>query len=194
MRRLSQRLRQRVAYHEAGHAVISHTLSVPLKFVTIRPDEEDAGIAMRFEGQPVTDTFDENRAIIAFAGSLAEVEFCGRDSNPFSSWHDDFSFIRTSLRARLDVIYMDGNFGANDTHYDNDYFENAYRSLRTKTERDALALVHGHKAAIKCVAQALLKYETLTGDQVRRILRPASDEKPNPSPKPKRKRKKLAPR
>jgi ATP-dependent Zn protease len=180
MRRLSQRLRQRVAYHEAGYAVISYTLSVPLKFVTIRPEEENAAIAMRFEGQPVSDTFDENRAIIAFAGLLAEVEFCGRDSNPLSGWHDDLSFIRTSLRARLDVIYMDGNFGTNDNYYDNDYFENAYRSLRTKTERDALALVRKHKTAIKCVAQALLKYETLTSEQVRRLLQTASDEKLNP--------------
>jgi ATP-dependent Zn protease len=177
---MNQYLRRRVAYHEAGHAVISLVLSVPLKFVTIRPDGEMAGNAERIGGQLVTDNWDTDNAIVCFAGPIAEVEFCGKDSGGWFSWHSDFQDIRERLLMALEWSHADGRFGPNDNYHDDAWWNNAYRVLRAKTKRDAVAVVRQHKPAIECVAQALLRHETLTSRQVRMLMRSASGKKIKP--------------
>jgi cell division protease FtsH len=183
MSRINRQLRQRIAYHEAGHAVISHILSVPHKFVTIRHDTKTAGMSVNVGGQPVTDTSDVNNAIVSFAGPIAEVDFCGRDTGSHFSWHNDYKDIRRRLMVTLeDRIEREATrkmldakrkgTGKPRTQDSADYsgVENAYRSLRAKTKREAIDLVREHKAAIRRVAQALLKHEKLTGKQVRELV------------------------
>ena len=140
---MNQYLRRRVAYHEAGHAVVAHKLSVPIRFVTIRPDGKNAGTLIKVEGQPVTETSDVNVAMVSFAGPMAEVEFCGKDSGGWFSWRGDFAEIKERLRLSLDT---------HNAYLDNAYYDDAYRSLRAKTKRDALALVQKHKPSIERVA------------------------------------------
>jgi ATP-dependent Zn protease len=167
---MTKQFRERVAYHEAGHAVMSDILSVPLDFVTIKSSEENAGVAVNVGGQPVNDTSDINTAIVCFAGPIAEVEFCGKDSDAIFSWRNDYADIRQRLIVALEESLIQAAAGRTDFSIDYSGFDTAYRSLRAKTKQDALDLVRAHKSAIERVAQALIKYKTLNGKQVRKLV------------------------
>jgi ATP-dependent Zn protease len=184
MTRLIKPSRRRTAYHEAGHAVISHVLSVPIEHVTIRPDGETAGRLENVGGQPVTPTSDLHNAMVSFAGPIAEVLFCRKHPTGFG-WGDDYADIRFRLNANLEMRLHYGELDPNAS------YDTVYRSLRAKTKRDALALVQKHKADIDCVAKALLKHDTLTRKQVRQLVQSGSREKPNSFPKQKPRRTKL---
>jgi ATP-dependent Zn protease len=135
----------RIAYHEAGHAVIGMRLRLRLKHVTIRPDLCTYGLA-HFKFVRASDV--EKRAITAVAGPLAEKKHLGRNGNLGNS---------AEYRSVISEIC-----------FPSDRQAKAWRSqLRVRAQ----TLVNDRWAEIEKVAAALLERETLTGAQVGKIIR-----------------------
>src|SRR5262249_31864560 len=89
MRRTTER--QRLAYHEAGHAVAAFVVGRAIRLVTIEADRESGAMGMSQNTLPKSlrerpaprdnpkhRAFFEKAMIINFAGPAAEKRFCGR--------------------------------------------------------------------------------------------------------------------
>jgi ATP-dependent Zn protease len=132
--------RQRIAYHEAGHAVVVLRLGYKLKDVTIKPNGRAEGMTnYEKRGGLVSDGIK-----IILAGSLAESLFDGKVSLKTDGSGNDWRAIRKW------------------------YPEFCARDVREIGEETKL-LVQRHREAIARVARALLERETLTGDDVKRL-------------------------
>ncbi len=152
-----------IAYHEAGHAVISYFLGVPFKFVTIVPNvqKETAGHVETWpipkwfkpdmEHSPKVKERIEYEIIIFCAGLIAEKHYAKR-YNYVTAGHD------LSIAATLSM-YINGN----------EKSTNAYiKWLMIRTE-DMVTFGFRWKA-IETVANELLKKQTLTSNEVKSLI------------------------
>ena len=138
--------------------MIARLLSIPVKYVTIKPGKDTAGHVKlakltKYHSSP------ENNALLTFAGPLAQTEFTGDKlridgSDRTGIWHDTRRAVREpTIDRRLFLI---------DTR--------KQKALRTKLKSTAVALVWQHKEAIGRVAEALIECETLSGKQIDEII------------------------
>ena len=103
--------RNRIAFHEAGHAVIAYRLGIEVKFVTILPTHHSAGHVARgdlFCGGTGSDHAALERAIkISLAGPMAEALFfraIAADGEAMTM------FVRLASRAILPVGARERSF------------------------------------------------------------------------------------
>jgi ATP-dependent Zn protease len=147
---------ERTAFHEAGHAVAAHVLRRKIEFVTIAKGEGRAGLARLSDIRPNQWTRRERDIVVAFAGPFAEIRKYGQAKA--AGVDDDLQYIRSEIdlvaRARNPIA------SAEDVE-----------RLRTELSQRGQALVDSHWTEIEAVAFALLKYETLSGAVVKRLLR-----------------------
>ena len=133
--------RERIAHHEAGHAVIVLVLGYTLKDVTIKPDERAEGRTNYVkDGGLVVDGIK-----IILAGPIAE------------------GLIDGNLRLKTD------GSGSDWRHIRKWYPEFGAQDVRKIGEETKL-LVLCRREAIERVAEALLAHETLTGDDTKRLM------------------------
>jgi ATP-dependent Zn protease len=150
---LPMRIRN-VAYHEAGHAVIGVAVGMPLARVTIRPRGNSLvdGKTMWRHGSrsPLL-----SQVIVDYAGFSAE-----RRIDASVRWEegvDDHDVLEDKI---LRGQWADSEEAVAD----------AYRFMR-KVKKASAALVTRHWKAIITVAEELLRKQTLTGKQVRELVR-----------------------
>ncbi len=166
----TERRRETTAYHEAGHVVAMCRQLLPIRSVTIVRDRQ-AGSAGGVHGVPFHPggrglrTLDrlEKEIIVAFAGPIAQRKRTGR-SDRVGALKDlgrvaDLAFRR--FGERLEV----GNAAGELAQVVHAYLH--YLELLTTRN------VARWWPAIEVVAAALLERETLSGRQVRGILREA---------------------
>lgn len=115
----AQRKLERIAFHEAGHAVAAILMDVPFRCVTIVPDETFAGQVVLGKKKPPAhvDPFNENwdvkaarqywtgRICAALAGALAETLYtrCWEqqsDTDEFAAWEIADCFYPAAKAAR----------------------------------------------------------------------------------------------
>ena len=167
---------RRVAYHEAGHAVMHILERVPFQFVTITPDEESRGHTLGCPPprglQPDCDTGPrvrsriESLVRIELAGQVAEQILRGRKSWNQGSEHDLGNAVGL-LQYLVDVD-------------DNDTLD-AYCRLLLLQTRNALRENWG---IVEAVAAALLAEETLSAREVRRLAQGAPGRFYGPASRP----------
>jgi cell division protease FtsH len=162
--RAAARRRVATAYHEAGHAVAMYWLSLPIASATIIPDKEagSAGAAHGARFHPTPDRL-EKEIIIMLAGPHAQRKHTGRSDHRGATQDYrravKFAFRRFGERREL-----------GDVEEELRSVVGAYlRYLDLWTARN----VSLWWPAIEAVAAALLKRETLSGRQIRGILREA---------------------
>jgi hypothetical protein len=141
---------ERVAIHEAGHAVIATVLRLSVDFVTIHADHECgfSGHCKQHEPRPAEwriDHLEHAEIIMAFAGHLAENELLGYDGDMFG-WHGDIR----------------------DVEWD-EWFCTRPVDLN-RLYRFAAQLVHRHRGLIHEVAARLLRQGTVSGAWVRNFI------------------------
>src|SRR5262245_13692920 len=140
--------RNRIAHHEAGHAVIAYRLGIEVKFVTILPDHDSAGHVTHgdlFCGGTGSDRAALERAIkICLAGQMAEALLYSRFRRRWRS----VDYVCAFGLAR----YLTG-WGA-------------HEFIRYQ-ERETQALLNLHWKDVQRVARALLEHYELTGTEVK---------------------------
>ena len=160
MKRLSDR--ERVAYHEAGHAVMCYELHLPFKRVSIVPDAESAGRVHPHDPPPgfrpdcETDLRTEQRikhqVMALLAGSLAE-NLAARPGP--QRWAEGDSDNALSF-----ATYVTGSG------------EEASAYVRWLWERTKLYLSRPWVwAEVKALVAALLEHDDLSGPRARRVIK-----------------------
>jgi cell division protease FtsH len=189
------------AYHEAGHAVVQFLLQPdadPLHKVTIIPRGNFGGVTMTLPEKDRTNQ--SKRWCLAFikmglAGRIAEEMFTGDiNTGAYGDIRQVTGIARRMIRdwgmnERVGFVYygeddskanMFGSFG--DTR---EYSEETARTIDEEVkklidekEKETRALLEANRDKVEAIAQALLKYETLDGGDIDRIMRGDSLTKP----------------
>ena len=189
---LSEEERKNTAYHEAGHALVSVLLpdTDPVHKVTIIPRGRALGLMMPL---PERDRYSmsrselENRVAIALAGRAAEIIIFGRLTTGAS---DDINKATQMARAMVCRYGMSETIGPMAVGEQNqevfigrewmthrEHSEETSRIVDVEVRRfitegmtTADKLLRDHVDSLHNLAAALLEHETLTGEDISRIL------------------------
>jgi len=210
-----------VAYHEAGHAVLQAQLkdADPLHKVTIIPRGDFGGATFALPEKDRTGyglKWIHATLRVVCGGRIAEAKAMDDVSSGASG---DIRQATSLARAMILEWGMSAklgfvNYAGQDTREtfipEKDYSEDTARVIDEETRRivdeayaEAEKILNENWEKVEAVAQALLKYETLTADEVHKLIRgetlqrstvadllgsgpstPAPDSKPKPDPTP----------
>jgi cell division protease FtsH len=194
-----------VAYHEAGHAIVSSFVDPPrpVHRVTIVPTGQALGYMLHIpEEDKYTDTKEEleNQLMVMLGGRAAEQVTFGRISNGAAS---DLERVTSVTRHMVFDWGMGESVHSLALKADNYALSERTKELRDIEQRQladtayerALAMVDQHKGLLGKLAEALLERETLDQADVERILgitvpdegveeAPAPEPEPEPDPVP----------
>jgi hypothetical protein len=152
--------RRHTAYHQAGHVIADLVSGYRFTFVTIRPDvsgEDNGAVCGNARGRA------RDLAVVQLAGIVASAQMTGRDpwENPDQS--DDDSADIAAAR-----IFVDNWAGfLSRTYGESSLKEQLWEEIGNKTR----LLVEQNREAIEVIANVLLERETLSYDDVIRILK-----------------------
>ncbi|MFN4243864.1 MAG: ATP-dependent zinc metalloprotease FtsH [Tepidisphaerales bacterium] len=187
------------AYHEAGHAVVQwleRETADPIHKVTIIPRGNYGGVTMTLPEKDRTSV--SRKWSISFikmglAGRIAEEMFTG-DVNTGAGGdirqvtHLARSMVREwGMNDRVGFVYYgdDDNrvtpFGFGGREYSEEtarIIDEEVKKLIDTLEAETRRMLEAHRDRIEAVAQALLKYETLDGSDIDRIMRGENLTKP----------------
>ena len=177
------------AYHEGGHALVAILLekdgAEPVHKATIVP--RGSGIMGLVQQQPKADRYSQSkkqilaRLQVCLGGRIAEEILLG-DSDVTTGASSDYAQA-TNLARR-----MVRQFGFSDSLGTIDYesaetqegawlsdatklkIENEVHSVVTKAYADAKKLLEDNRSKLDIIAAGLIKYETLSGDQLKALI------------------------
>jgi cell division protease FtsH len=191
---MDEKEKNATAYHEAGHAVVQHLLrpdSDPIHKVTIIPRGRALGATMTL---PEKDRHNYSKkwcvAFIkmTFGGRIAEEMFTGdTNSGVLGDIRQATGIARKmitewGMNERLGFVFYGedenkpnpfGDFGGG-KEYSNEtarLIDEEVKKLIDGLYEETRQLLEAHKDRIEALAQALMKYETLDGSDVDRVMR-----------------------
>jgi hypothetical protein len=152
--------RKHTAYHESGHVIADLLFGYRFKFVTIKPDEfegYDGVVYGNAKGRAC------DLAVVQLAGIVASAKMIGCDP-----WENPYLFDNNSTD-----IATANNFIDNWVEFlSKIYGESSYKKqIWDEIENKTRLLVDQNWKPIEVIAGELLKMETLTYDDVIRILK-----------------------
>jgi len=192
---MTEKEKQLTAYHEAGHALVGLNVpqSDPLHKVTIIPRGRALGVTMNL---PERDRYSqtqielESRLAMLFGGRAAEELTFGKDNVTTGASNDimqatniarrmitEFGMSEKLGRVRYTANEQEVFLGHSVAQQQNMSEETARlideeaRKLIDTAERRAHDILVAHKDDLRKIAEALLEYETLSGDEVEALLR-----------------------
>jgi len=202
------------AYHEAGHALVAvkQKASDPIHKATIIPRGRALGMVMRLpERDQLSMTREKLKADLAVAmGGRAAEELIFGDEKVTSGAQSDIKMATNMARAMVTQFGMSDilgplSYGNNEDEVFLGYSVAKTQNLSEETQKIVDSEIHklvdgGHKAAteivieykkeLEIIAEGLLEYETLTGDEILDLLkgkhpdRPDTDETEEPPSDP----------
>ena len=172
------------AYHEAGHALCAVLLPEvdPIHKATIIPRGRSLGLVQKLpERDKVSVNITEIKSdiAVAMAGRVCEELFFGRDKVTTGASSDIQNATNYARRAVIEwglsdkigpVFYgQDDNYKISETT--SREIDEEVKRMLDEGYKLAKATVVKNKAKVEKIAKALLEYETLTGDEVRAIVK-----------------------
>jgi cell division protease FtsH len=177
---LTEKERRILAYHEGGHALMTHLMgsSLELQKVTIVSRGEALGYAFYLpEEDRYLHTKEElvDRMIVALAGRAAEDVVFGRVTNGAAN---DLEKVTEIARAMVFEWGMSDSVSSRTMRADNYALSEETKRLRDSEQarltdsayEEAIRLVQKHRAPLDRLAAALLEKETLVREEVVAIL------------------------
>src|SRR5207248_4122618 len=169
-----------LAYHEAGHALMSHLMgdTMPVQKVTIVARGQPLGYTLNL---PAEDRYLHTKEelvdmmTIYLAGRAAEQVVFGRVTNGAAN---DLEKATELARAMVFEYGMSDTVSSRTMRADNYALSEETKRLRDSEQArltdgsfdEALRLLEKHRAALDRVAQALLEKETLVREEVEALL------------------------
>ena len=198
------------AWHEAGHALINVILdhTYPLHKVTIIPRGQSLGSTMSLPEQDVLNRRKkemEDMIAVTMGGRIAEELF----SHDYSTGAaGDIQMATNLARAMVCQFGMSERLGmvqyGDDSDYvflgkdmirSKDYSESTAKEIDEEVKRlidegyrRAKQIIDEHREQLEVIANSLLEYETLDGNQVSEIVKTGKFTPPPPPPVPAKKR------
>ena len=195
------------AYHEAGHAVVSlhETASDPIHKATIIPRGRALGMVMRL---PERDSYSFHRdkmyanLSVAMGGRVAEELIFGHDKVT-SGASSDIQMATNLAKAMVTQWGMSDKLGplqytenqeevflGHSVSRQQNISEKTAELIDAEVKRLVIAgydrakqLLTDHADELEAVAQALLEYETLSGDEIIKVIKGEAVERPNAADK-----------
>ncbi len=190
------------AYHEAGHAIVAvhEPASDPIHKATIIPRGRALGMVMRL---PERDNYSYHRdkmhanLAVSMGGRVAEEIIFGHDkvsSGASSDIHYATDLARNMVtkwgmseklgplqyeETQEGYLGMGGSqrtFQSSDT---NKLIDTEIRDLVEGAHKKATKLLTDHEDQLHLLAQALLEYETLTGDEIAKLMEDGKIDRPD---------------
>jgi cell division protease FtsH len=174
--------RERVAVHEAGHAVVAELLGRPVELITVLRHGEALGlVAHRDEEERSLQTYTEARSLVtvAMAGLAAEELRYGEASSGVAGDLEAATRLACHLVGAMGASGSRLSWAAADVAgagnlvakvLADDGARAAAEALLAESEAHARALLTAHQAAHTAVVDALLERDELSGDELRRIV------------------------
>ncbi len=162
-----------VAYHESGHAIMSHLLGEPIARASIQSTVSGVGGAVFNEDKDtlfMTDKDMKHRVMIAYAGRASEeIKF----DNVTSGASNDITQATHIMLQYLEKLGFDKEFGMLDVgvltkeHLVNSEFvTEKLQQMSMNLYNDTKDLLSQNYDKVEVLAQRLLEVETLTGDEI----------------------------
>ncbi len=185
--------KKRTAYHEAGHAIVAVLVpeSEPIHKATIIPRGQALGMVMRLpENDRLSMSYKNARAhlVVAMGGRVAEEVAYGKD-NICNGAMGDIRMATRVARSMVTEWGMSKKLGmvayTGDDH-NNSPFSGSTRHFSEQTAREideevkslidvayneARGYLYNNIDALHRLAAALLEFETLTGEEIRQVMR-----------------------
>ena len=212
---MSEDEKKLTAYHEAGHAVatLHSPASDPIHKATIIPRGRALGMVMRLpERDQLSMRFDQMKAhlVIATGGRIAEELIFGKDkiTNGAAS---DIQMVTNLSKKMITEWGMSKKLG--NLRYNNDseevflghsvaqsknlsdstakIIDDEVRFLAEEADKNCRKILQDNIEELHIVAKGLLEYETLSGDEIKDLIkgikpsRDDFDDSPTPNPTPK---------
>ncbi|MBO1328865.1 ATP-dependent zinc metalloprotease FtsH [Acetobacter suratthaniensis] len=190
---MSDEEKKRTAYHEAGHAITAVLVpeSEPIHKATIIPRGRALGMVMRL---PEDDRLSMSRnnaiahLVVAMGGRVAEEVVYGKDNICNGAMGDIKMATRVArsmvtewgMSEKLGMIaYVDDDqggsfFGGPSRNFSEETAREIDEEIRRLIEdayEQARTYLHGHVDQLHSLANALLEFETLSGEEIRQIMR-----------------------
>ena len=181
---LSQSDRERIAYHESGHALLGLLIpgADPVRKVTIIPHGGSLGVTIQ---SPIDDRFNygedylRSRIVGALGGRGAEQVVYGTVSTGASNDLQQVTLIaremvvRWGMSSKIGPLAFNDDPGSNGFGVARPYSEATARDIDTEVKRiadecfaEAIQLLTDHRAQLDALAHALLKDDSLGEDQI----------------------------
>jgi len=191
------------AYHEAGHALVAvkQKASDPIHKATIIPRGRALGMVMRLpERDQLSMTREKLKADLAVAmGGRAAEELIFGDEKVTSGAQSDIKMATNMARAMVTQFGMSDilgplSYGNNEDEVFLGYSVAKTQNLSEETQKIVDSEIHklvdgGHKAAteivieykkeLEIIAEGLLEYETLSGDEILDLLKGKNPDRPD---------------
>ncbi len=188
---LSDREKEGIAYHEAGHAVCAAVLPTadPVHKVTIIPTGMALGVTMqlpRDDRHIYTKDYIEDRLVVMMGGRMAEelvfgVVSTGANNDLVQATGAARKMVREwGMSNRIGPMAWGDNenvFLGEDLIHTRDYSDDTARVIDEEIERilreqeeRCRALLTEHRNALDLVARSLLEHETIDGTEVDRLI------------------------
>ena len=195
-RKVEEQERVATAYHEAGHAIVQAMLedADPVHKVTIIPRGQAMGATFSL---PEKDRYGYGRRYVQATmkvlcgGRIAEEKKTGDISSGaamdirMATQYARHMILEWGMSDRLGFVNYAGADDRESYVPEKDYSDTTARIIDEEIKRlidegysEARRMVEQHWDEVVALAEALLKYETLTGDDVDRILRGERLDKP----------------
>jgi cell division protease FtsH len=194
---LSDDEKEAIAYHEAGHAVCAAVLPTadPLHKVTIIPSGMALGVTMQLPAEDrhiYRQDYIEDSLVVRMGGRMAEslvfgVVSTGANNDLVGATELARKMVREwGMSSRIGPMAWGSQgqvFLGDDLMHTRDYSDDTARVidleveriLRDQEERCRQLLVE-HRAGLDLVARSLLERETISGEEVHRLLRIAAQQ------------------
>eukprot|EP01094_Clydonella_sp_ATCC50884_P024671 TRINITY_DN6259_c0_g3_i1.p2 TRINITY_DN6259_c0_g3~~TRINITY_DN6259_c0_g3_i1.p2 ORF type:complete len:321 (-),score=121.73 TRINITY_DN6259_c0_g3_i1:183-1145(-) len=181
---LSKEGRRATAYHEAGHALVSalyHDKASPVRKITIVPRGQSLGVTIygqKNERAESSRNKEEMKAMLATAlGGRAAEELIYGEGNVSTGASSDFRTAKRTAHAMVTKYGMSDAIGK--VFFDKD--EELSEETRNLIDREVRKLINEHydialnllkknKDKLDRITNALLEYETISGDEMLMLM------------------------
>lgn len=184
--------KEKTAYHEAGHAIVGLMLKKtdPVYKATIIPRGGALGMVMSLPEMDKLQMFKDEaheKLAMTMAGKAAEIFKYGEDSVSSGPVGDiqQASGLARAMVMRYGMSDIVGNVDYSEAHegysgstggfsvsaHTKELIESEVKGFIDRAYELAMKVITDHPEEFERLAQGLLEYETLTGEEIRRVMR-----------------------
>ncbi|HSR99707.1 MAG TPA: ATP-dependent zinc metalloprotease FtsH [Kofleriaceae bacterium] len=198
---ISEKEKRTTAVHEAGHALVARFAgdeADPVHKVTIIPRGRALGVTQQLPHEDrlnMTREFAQNQIAILMGGRVAEEIVFGQKTtgagndieratelarSMVTEWGMSDEFGPLNFSAGKQEVFLGRDFSSSDRHSEDtaQRIDAEIRRIVTQQYNRAMEILTSHRKELEQIAEALLEYETLDGNDIDTLLRGAKLERP----------------
>jgi cell division protease FtsH len=198
---ISEKEKRTTAVHEAGHALVARFAgdeADPVHKVTIIPRGRALGVTQQLPHEDrlnMTREFAQNQIAILMGGRVAEELVFGQKTtgagndieratelarSMVTEWGMSDAFGPLNFSAGKQEVFLGRDFSSSDRHSEDtaQRIDAEIRRIVTQQYQRATEILTAHRKELEQIAEGLLEYETLDGDDIDTLLRGGKLDRP----------------